>query len=57
MKLASIVEHYYDTWLEKYGDTALPSHLKALHAIRRCRTPDAGEFYVDIASDLKNRGY
>lgn len=46
MKLASIVEHYYDAYIEKYGDTALPSHLKALNAIRRCRTPDSGEFYV-----------
>ncbi|MFC1852402.1 transposase [candidate division CSSED10-310 bacterium] len=46
MKLASIVEHYYYAYLKKYGDTALPSHLKALQAIRRCRTPDSGEFYV-----------
>jgi hypothetical protein len=46
MKLASIVEHYYDAYIKKYGDTALPSHLKALNALRRCRKPDCGEFYA-----------
>lgn len=46
MELASIVDQYYDRFLKKYGQTALPGHLKALHAIRRCRTPASGEFYV-----------
>jgi len=46
MDLASIINQYYDRFMEKYGDTALPGHLKALNAIRRCRTPDSGELYV-----------
>jgi len=46
MELASIVDQYYDGFLEKHGQTALPGHLKALHAIRRCRTNVSGEFYV-----------
>lgn len=46
MKLASIVDHYFDAYMIKYGDTALPGHLKALNAIRSCRTPDSGECYV-----------
>ena len=29
MKLASIVEHYYDAYMTTYGDTALPSHLNS----------------------------
>jgi len=32
--------------MSRYGDTALPNHLKALNAIRRCRTPASGELYV-----------
>jgi len=46
MELAAIINQYYDRFMEKYGDTALPGHLKALHAMRRCRTPDSGELYV-----------
>jgi len=30
----------------KHADTVLPSHLKAMNAIRSCRTPDSGELYV-----------
>ena len=39
VELASIIEHYYDAYMNKYGNTALPSHKKALNAIRSCRTP------------------
>jgi len=46
MDLASIINQYYDAFMIKYGDTALPGHLKALNAIRSCRTPDSGELYV-----------
>ncbi|MFP4573955.1 MAG: transposase [Desulfobacterales bacterium] len=46
MELASIVEQYYDRFMEKHGQAALPGHLSALHAIHRCRTPASGEFYV-----------
>jgi hypothetical protein len=46
MEMSSVVEQYYDAFLAKYGDTALPSHWKTLQAILRCRTPDSGELYV-----------
>ena len=46
MKMASIINQYHDAFMTKYGDAALPGHLKALNAIRSCRTPDSGELYV-----------
>ena len=46
MEMASIINQYYDAFIAKYADTLLPSHLKALNAISRCRTPDSGELYV-----------
>ena len=46
MEMASIINQYYDVFTTKYGDTALPGHLKALHAILRCRTPDSGVLYI-----------
>jgi len=46
MGLASIINQYYDAFITRYGDTASPGHLKALNAIRSCRTPDSGELYV-----------
>lgn len=46
MQLASIIDQYYDTFIEKHADTLLPSHLKALQDIRHCRTPDSGELFV-----------
>ena len=46
MELASLVHQYYHEYDKKYGDTALPGHLKALQSILACRTPQAGELYV-----------
>ncbi|MBW2643992.1 MAG: transposase [Deltaproteobacteria bacterium] len=46
MELSSIINQYYDAYITKYADTALPGHLKAINAIRCCRTPDSGEIYV-----------
>jgi hypothetical protein len=46
MELASLVHQYHDLFVSRFGDTALPGHLKALDAIRRCRTPAAGELYI-----------
>lgn len=46
MDLAAIINQYYDAFISKHGDTALPGHLKAMNAIRRCHTPDSGEFYA-----------
>jgi len=34
MELSSIINQYYDTFMIKYADTALPGHLKAMNAIR-----------------------
>ena len=46
MELAAIIDQYYDAFIAKHVDTLLPGHLKALNAIRRCRTPDSGELYA-----------
>ncbi|MBW1857389.1 MAG: IS91 family transposase [Deltaproteobacteria bacterium] len=46
MEMASVINQYYDAFMIKYGDTALPGHLKAMNAIRSCRTPDSGELYM-----------
>lgn len=46
MELASIVHQYYDAFMMKYGDAALPGHKKALQAILQCRTPESGMIHV-----------
>ena len=46
MEMASIINQYYDAYMIKYADTALPGHLKAMNAMLGCRTPDSGELYV-----------
>lgn len=46
MNLASIVNKYYDPWIEKYGKTALPGHVKAFDSILRCQTPESGQIYI-----------
>jgi len=46
MQLASILDQYHDALQAKYGSQLLPGHLRAIDAIRRCRTPEAGELFV-----------
>lgn len=46
MEMATIVNQYFTDYSDKHGDRALPSQLKTLGAIRRCRTPSSGELYV-----------
>jgi len=46
MEMASIIHQYYNAFMIKYADTALPGHLKAMNAILGCRTPASGELYV-----------
>ncbi|MFN2359267.1 MAG: transposase, partial [Desulfotignum sp.] len=46
MRLSPIIEEYYDAFLIRYGDTALPEQIKALNAMLNCRTPDAGQIYT-----------
>jgi hypothetical protein len=46
MTLASLMDHYHDTLQNKYGSQLLPGHLRAMQAISKCRTPEAGELFV-----------
>lgn len=46
MQLASILDQYHDAFQAKYGSRLLPGHLRAIDAIRRCRTPQAGQLLV-----------
>ncbi len=46
MQLASLVHHYLVAFKAKYAAQLLPSHLRAIGAIRRCRTPHAGEMLL-----------
>lgn len=46
MHLASILDQYHDAFQAKYGSRLLPSHLRAIDAISRCRTPQAGQMLV-----------
>ena len=46
MNLVDIVDQCFDTFIAKYADRVLPSQMKAINAIRRCRTPDSGELHV-----------
>jgi len=46
MQLASIIDQYYDAFQSQYGSRILPDHLRAIDAIRRCRTPEAGQFLL-----------
>ena len=46
MQLASILDPYHEPFMAKYGSRLLPGHLRAIDAIRRCRTPEAGQLFV-----------
>ena len=46
MQFASLLHQYHDALQAKYGSQLLPGHLRAINAIRRCRTPEAGELFV-----------
>lgn len=46
MQLASIFDQYHDAFQAKYGSRLLPGHLRAIEAIRCCRTPKAGQLLV-----------
>lgn len=49
MDLVDIVDQSFDVFMTKYAGKVLPSQMKAIHAIRRCRTPDSGELHVHCA--------
>ena len=46
MQLSSILDQYHDAFQAKYGARLLPGHLRAIEAISRCRTPQAGQLLV-----------
>lgn len=46
MELAAVLEHYHDRFIARYADRLSSAQQQALHAIRRCRTPAAGEQQV-----------
>lgn len=49
MELASLIHQYHDDLHSKYGSQLLPGHLAAIEAIMRCRTPEAGELFVQCS--------
>jgi len=49
MQLAAIVDQYHDAFKAKYGSRLLPGHLRAIDAIGRCRTPQAGQLFVQCS--------
>ena len=49
MQLASILNQYHDVFQAKYGSRLLPGHLRAIDAISRCRTPEAGQLLVQCS--------
>jgi len=46
MELASLIHQYLPAFKAKYATRLLPGHLRAINAILRCRTPDAGEIIL-----------
>lgn len=46
MRLADILSQYRRTFQAKYGSQLLPGHMRAIEAILRCRTPEAGEMFI-----------
>jgi len=46
MQLTAILHQYHDAFQATYGSQLLPGHLRAIEAISRCRTPQAGELLV-----------
>lgn len=46
MQLKSIIDEYYESFLKRYHGKTLPGQMKALNAMRCCRTAEAGEIFV-----------
>ena len=49
MELAAVFEQYHDAFMKRYDGSLLPVQRQAMDAIRRCRTPAAGEIRVRCA--------
>ena len=48
--LVNILEHYESSLHKKHSAKLLPSHLKLISSIKRCRTAQSGEFYVQCTA-------
>jgi hypothetical protein len=46
MQLGSILDQYHDAFQAKYASRLSQAHLRAIEAIRCCRTPEAGKLLV-----------
>ena len=46
MELANLIHQYRPAFEDKYANALLPGHRNAINAIRRCRTPEAGEMQL-----------
>jgi len=46
MQFAAILNQYHDAFQSKYASRLSPAHLRAIDAIRSCRTPEAGQLLV-----------
>ena len=56
MNLASLIKQYRPALEARYGERLLPGHHRAIDAVVRCRTPEAGEIQwhcVDCALSLQ----
>lgn len=47
--LQAIIQQYKPAFIKQYGQRLLPSQWRAIHAMERCRTPDAGEYQVQCS--------
>ncbi|TWI63151.1 transposase-like zinc-binding protein [Desulfobotulus alkaliphilus] len=46
MKIIDIINEYYEPFVAMYGGTLLPGQMKALHAMRGCRSGNCGELFI-----------
>ncbi len=46
MQIKDIIHKFYDSFLARYAGKILPSQMKALTAMKHCRTAAAGEMYI-----------
>lgn len=47
MNLRKLIHQYYNQYMDRYGNTALPEQSKALQSILGCRTSESGELYME----------
>lgn len=50
MEISSIIQEYGDDFKTKYAAKLLPGHFKAINAMLRCRTPEAGEMILSCTN-------